>query len=163
VGAGEGAGAPPPGAPPRAAYYARLAAACDANARARGLSDTPGRLQLSWLPAHVAAQAAGFDLHVVDVPAQHAIYVPPGWWHATLNVGPYNTFVSTFTHEAPGWAARPQPAFEEPDGWVGGEDALGAGPPEGAGGAGGAGGEGGAGGADFPPHGGRAAEAGGAA
>jgi hypothetical protein len=32
------------------------------------------------------------------------IYVPPGWWHATLNLDPYNVFVSTFTQEWRGGA-----------------------------------------------------------
>lgn len=27
------------------------------------------------------------------------LYIPPQWWHATLNTGEYNTFISTFTRE----------------------------------------------------------------
>ena len=31
--------------------------------------------------------------------AGEVIYIPPNWWHATLNLGSYNAFVSTFTQE----------------------------------------------------------------
>jgi len=34
------------------------------------------------------------------VGAGEVIYVPPNWWHATLNLGVYNVFVSTFTRES---------------------------------------------------------------
>jgi ribosomal protein L16 Arg81 hydroxylase len=27
------------------------------------------------------------------------IYIPPNWWHATLNLANWNSFVSTFTRE----------------------------------------------------------------
>jgi hypothetical protein len=37
-----------------------------------------------------------------------AIYFPTGWWHATLNLDPYNVFASVFTHERAGPApAKP--------------------------------------------------------
>ena len=33
--------------------------------------------------------------------AGEVIYIPPHWWHATLNLAKFNAFVSTFTQERP--------------------------------------------------------------
>ncbi|KAA0152963.1 hypothetical protein FNF27_00061 [Cafeteria roenbergensis] len=51
------------------------------------------------------------DMLECTVPAGSAIYIPDGWWHATLNMGDWNVFVSTFTHEPP--TEREDPRGEE--------------------------------------------------
>ena len=38
-------------------------------------------------------------LRVCTVGDGEAIYIPPQWHHATLNLDTYNVFVSTFTQE----------------------------------------------------------------
>lgn len=50
------------------------------------------------------------DMLECTVPAGSAIYIPDGWWHATLNMGDWNVFVSTFTHEPP---QQPQQQLED--------------------------------------------------
>lgn len=50
-----------------------------------------------------AEQAAvtRLGLRVCTVGEGEAIYIPPQWHHATLNLDAYNVFVSTFTQEPP--------------------------------------------------------------
>ena len=65
-------------------------------------SDEP---TLRWAAAFDAAGGAARSANnsaVLEcvVGAGEVIYVPPNWWHATLNLGVYNVFVSTFTRES---------------------------------------------------------------
>ena len=71
--------------------------------------------QLRWalgrsavVAANGAAALAGDDNSAVlecEVCEGEAIYVPPRWYHATLNWAPYNVFVSTFTLEKGSYTA----------------------------------------------------------
>jgi len=74
-------------------YVTALRGGCGGGARADG----PGWPARCWAAAGNATVAAG----VVEctVAEGEALYIPPGWWHATLNLEAWNVFVSTFTHE----------------------------------------------------------------
>ena len=71
--------------------------------------------QLRWaldraaaIAASGEAAAAGDENGAVlecEVGEGEAIYVPPRWYHATLNWAPYNAFISTFTLEKGSTAA----------------------------------------------------------
>ena len=66
----------------------------------------PDQSQLTWAltreahppPASQAEQEADGILECTALEGDF-VYVPPMWWHATLNLGEYNFFVSTFTQE----------------------------------------------------------------
>ena len=54
--------------------------------------------QLAYASAHAAADADGVVACTVE--AGESIYVPPMWWHATLNLEAYNAFTTVFVREA---------------------------------------------------------------
>lgn len=63
--------------------------------------------QLSWVTdiyPEIANERPAFEC---TVPAGMVIYIPPHWFHATLNFHAYNAFISTFTREPAYWADRP--------------------------------------------------------
>ena len=54
--------------------------------------------QLDWTLVHEHEEVNKFVFSCI-VNEGEIIYVPPNWWHATLNLESYNAFVSTFTRE----------------------------------------------------------------
>jgi len=54
--------------------------------------------QLDWTLVHEHEEVNKFVFSCL-VKEGEIIYVPPNWWHATLNLKTYNAFVSTFTRE----------------------------------------------------------------
>ena len=57
--------------------------------------------QLRWALDFREGSGGGANRFVqeCDLGPGEVIYVPPQWWHATLNTEPYNAFVSVFTRE----------------------------------------------------------------
>jgi hypothetical protein len=49
----------------------------------------------SWLSTSLSTAS----LLSCELGPGQVLYIPPSWWHATLNSQQYNTFVSTFTRE----------------------------------------------------------------
>jgi len=77
------------------------------------LYDGPNLGNYPGLPPHLAYNTSRTPLHVVELGAGEVLYIPPGWWHATLNVAGYNAFVSVFTQEDSGWGEHPLPEYVE--------------------------------------------------
>jgi hypothetical protein len=49
--------------------------------------------------SHTAAEISNEAILECTAGEGEVLYIPPGWWHATLNLDEYNVFVSTFTSE----------------------------------------------------------------
>jgi hypothetical protein len=53
-----------------------------------------------FLPSDpIAYQAINAQVTECTLGPGEVIYIPPNWWHATLNLDEYNAFVSVFTRE----------------------------------------------------------------
>lgn len=74
---------------------------------------SPNRSQLQWViersqlevSSRVAAGATSASASVLSCTAGpgQVLYIPPQWWHATLNLDDWNSFISTFTMEKWDW------------------------------------------------------------
>lgn len=56
----------------------------------------PNATTQQWVHAHYAAEAVAGTLRECVIRPGDALYFPPDWPHATLNLGEYNAFASTF-------------------------------------------------------------------
>lgn len=80
--------------------YTRLVDAETSSSSLNGtapLSEGERRLQ-AWLSSTLSTS----PLLSCELGPGQVLYIPPQWWHATLNTGVYNTFISTFTREKGG-------------------------------------------------------------
>jgi hypothetical protein len=57
----------------------------------------PQSLHVQWVVEHARAPPPGVLQCTLE--AGQVVYIPPLWWHATLNLEEWTAFVSTFTHE----------------------------------------------------------------
>lgn len=57
-------------------------------------------LQLRWVLEHIASTLNEDDVLECTLEPSQVLYIPPMWWHATLNLENWTAFISTFTLES---------------------------------------------------------------
>ena len=65
-----------------------------------GSERAPASLHVSSRGGGAAASSIGVGVTACSLGPGEVLYIPPGWWHATLNLADWTAFVSTFTMES---------------------------------------------------------------